>query len=118
MSSVLVRMAWLDLVPGVQFDQRQRVGPVAVHLVGGAVNERRLGRIRPGVLQQVQGADGVDVEIGVRFLGGPVVTGLAGGVDHHGDVRAVLLEHLRQALTVADVDVDVGVRVGQLAGEP
>ena len=75
-------------------------------------------RVLAGVLQHVERADGVHVEVGVRLLGGPVVARLTGGVDHDGDVRAVLLEDLGQPFAVADVDVEVGVRVAELAGQP
>ena len=67
----------VDLVAGLLLDQRQAVGRVAVDLVGRAEDERRLGRVLAGVLQHVEGADGVDVEVGERLLGGPVVRGLA-----------------------------------------
>ena len=87
----------VDLPAGLLLDQRQAVGPVAVHLVGGAVDERRVDAVLADVLQHVEGAAGVDVEVGERVAHRPVVRRLGGGVDDHGDVAAVLLEDLRAA---------------------
>ena len=81
------------------------------------MDEYRLRGVQPGVLQHVEGAHGVDVEVGERLLGRPVVAGLSGGVDHHRDAGAVLLEDLLQPVPVTDVDVEVGVGVTQLAGQ-
>ena len=76
----------------------RRVGPVAVHLVGGAVDERRLDAVLAHVLQHVERADGVDVEVGERVADRPVV---ATAARRCGSPRAmsaaVPLEDLRRA---------------------
>ena len=66
---------------GLQLLQRDGVGQVAIDLVGGHVNEGRLGAELPRSLQQVQRADGVGVEIVEGDRRRPVVGGLGGGVD-------------------------------------
>ncbi len=61
--------------------ERDRVRPVAVDLVRAQVDERPLGTVAAGGLEEVQRADGVGVEVVERDVGGPVVRGLRGGVD-------------------------------------
>ena len=77
----------------------------------------RLRGVQAGVLQHVDGAHGVDVEVGERLLGRPVVAGLSRGVDHHRDAGAVLLEDLFDPIPVTDVQVEVGVGVTQITGQ-
>ena len=75
----------------------RRVRPVAVDLVGGAVDDRRLDAVLAHVLQHVERADGVDVEVGERVAHRPVVRRLGRGVDHHRDVPAVPRRRSRPA---------------------
>ena len=93
---VRVGVLGVDLPPRLELDERQRVGQVAVDLVGRGEDEHRLRGMRAGRLEHVQGADRVDVEVGERLLGRPVVRGLRGGVDHELDRVAVAGEDLRR----------------------
>ena len=64
-----------------QLDQGDAVGAVAIHLVCGHVNERRVRTVPAAGLQDVQGAAGVGIEVVEGNGGGAVVRGLGGGVD-------------------------------------
>jgi hypothetical protein len=108
----------IQLPAGVLLDQGQGVRRVAVHLVGGAVDDRRLDAVLADVLQHVERAGGVHVEVGERIAHGPVVRGLGGRVDHDGDVTAVVPEDLPERVAVPDVDAVMGVRRAQLIGQP
>ena len=66
-----ILVAGLDFPALLQFDQRQAIGRVAIYLVGGGENEDRLGTGLAGGLQQVERADRVDTEIGVRVPAPP-----------------------------------------------
>ncbi len=48
---------------GRQFFQGNRVRFVAIDLVGAHVDEHGVGRISAGGLQQVEGPDGIDIEV-------------------------------------------------------
>ena len=70
--------------------------------------------MRPGGLEQVQCAVGVDGEIGLRLACGPVVGGLGGGVDDDLDLARVGGEDAFDAVGVADVElVRAKLRVGR-----
>jgi hypothetical protein len=73
--------------------------------------------VRARRLQHVERADRVDVEVGERLLGRPVVRGLGRGVDDQADVAAQLGEERGQPVPVADVDLVVGVPVADLLGQ-
>ena len=99
----------VGVVPaGLELDERQPVGVVAVDLVGRHGDEHRLGRVRPAGLEQVERADGVHVEVVERAGGGEVVARLGGGVDHELVARP-LRSAPSTAVAVADVEVVVGV---------
>ena len=51
-----------------------------------------VGAVGAGGLEQVEGAVGVDAEVGLRVARGPVVGGLGGGVDDQLDLAGVLAE--------------------------
>ncbi len=93
--------------PGVELDQGQPVGVVAVDLVGADGDEHGLGGVPAVGLEEVEGADRVGVEVVEGSAGGQVVAGLRRGVDDQ--LVAPLGEHPVDRLAVADVDVDVGV---------
>ena len=57
------------------------VGPVAVNLIGGHVDERRFRAGPAGGFQQIQGADGVSSKSIERNGRGAVVRRLRGGVN-------------------------------------
>jgi hypothetical protein len=78
-----------QLEPSGVLDERQRVGPVAIDLVGRGEDEGRVGRMGARGLQQVEGAGGVDGEVRVRLAGRPVVRRLRGGVDDDRRVAGV-----------------------------
>ena len=60
----------IGVVPArLELHERDGVRPVAVHLVGRHVDERRLGTVPPRRLEQVQRADGVGVEVVERNRG-------------------------------------------------
>ena len=105
-----------ELQPRVQLFQRQPIGRVAVDLVGRSEDEGRLGAVLAGRLEQVEGAVGVDPEVGLGVACRPVVGRLGGGVDDQLDRLAVLGEDAVDAIGVADVEVD-GAELRQLALE-
>ena len=70
-----------------------------------------------GGLEQVEGAVGVDTEVGLRVAGGPVVGGLGGGVDDQLDLAGVLAEDPVDGVAVADVGV-LPAELGVLGDEP
>ena len=75
----------VGVVPaGFELHERHVVRPVAVHLVGAHQDEHGLGRVLAAGFEQVERADGVDVEVVERPLGGQVVAGLGGRVDRPG----------------------------------
>ena len=94
--------------------ERQAVRRVAVDLVGRAEDERGVDRVLARRLEQVERAVGVDAEVGLRLLGGPVVRGLGGGVHDQLDLAGVLGEDALDAVGVADVDL----LVHELVREP
>lgn len=87
----------------------QTIRRVSVNLVRAGKNKRRLRAGQAGRFQKIQGADGVDPEVGVGFLGGPIMTGLGGGMNHQGDVFAVLMEEFFHRLAVPDIQGPVRV---------
>ena len=109
-----------QLQPGRQVLQRQPVGRVAVDLVGRAEDERRVRAMRPGRLEQVQGAVRVDAEVGLRLARRPVVRRLRGGVHDDLDRGCVLGEQALHALGIPDVELvraELGVGPPQLLGD-
>ncbi len=58
-----IRVGGIKLPAGLPLEQRQRVGRVAVHLVGRGEDEGRLRAELAGRLQEDQGAVGVDGEV-------------------------------------------------------
>ena len=78
-----------------------------------------VGAVGAGGLEQVEGAVGVDAEVGLGVAGGPVVGGLGGGVDDQLDLARVLAEDAVDRGTVADVGVlpaELGVLGDQALG--
>ena len=62
-------------------------------------------RVLPRCLEQVQRADGIDVEVGEGFSRGPVMRGLGGGMDDELNLRARNGSKSDiVAWTIADVD--------------
>ena len=92
---------------GFEFGQRQGVGPVAIHLVGRHVDERRFGTRPPRGLQQVQRAQRVDFEIEKRDRRGAIVRGLGGGVNDQ--IGPQFLHESQNAFAIADIDRRVAV---------
>ena len=68
-AEVLVVLGQLE--PRLQLLQRQAVRRVAVDLVGRGEDEGRLGAVLAGRLEQVEGAVGVDPEVGLRVAAPP-----------------------------------------------
>ncbi len=92
------------IVPtGLQLFEFNEVGPVAVHLVGRHVSEGALRAGPPGGFQEIESADGVDVEIVERAGGGQIVTGLGGGVDDGGGLQ--LGNERENLFTIPDVEL-------------
>ena len=54
-------------------------------------------------LEEVEGAVGVDREIGMGIAGRPVVGRLRGGVDDDGDILGVIAEKIIDEIAVANV---------------
>src|SRR5437773_5145162 len=63
----------LDFPARFEFAQRQTIGSIAVHLIGGRKNERRFRAVFARRLEQIQGAVGIDREIGLRLSRGPIM---------------------------------------------
>ncbi len=74
-------VAPVDLPALVQLDQRETVRCVSVDLVGGREDERRLGSVESGRLEEIERTHGVHLEIGEGLLGCPVVRWLGRGVN-------------------------------------
>jgi hypothetical protein len=70
-----------------QLRKRDGVGAVALDLVGAHVHEYGIWGMAAGRFQEVQGADGVDLEIVEGPCGGQVVTGLRGGMHDQGGTQ-------------------------------
>src|ERR1035437_2280021 len=99
--SVLIGRA--GIIPArVQFLHGDGVGPVAVHLVGGHVNERRFGAGATGGFEEVQSAQRIDLEVEEWNGGGAIVRGLGGGVND--EVRPKLFHQGQHSLPVADIE--------------
>ena len=113
----VVRMALGDLEAQVPLDQGQLVRRVAVDLVGRAEHEARVRAVPPRGLEQVKRPGRVDLEVGDRLAGGPVVRGLRGRVHHEIDRRAVAAKETVDRVAIADVDLLVGVAV-EIAEQP
>jgi hypothetical protein len=105
-----------QLEAGLEVLERQPVGRVAVDLVGRGEDEGRLRAVLAGRLEQVEGAVGVDPEVGLGVARRPVVGWLGGGVDDQLDLLGGLGEDTLDPLGVADVEVDRAKR-GELAVE-
>ena len=88
--------------PRLQLHQRHAVGVVAVDLVRRHRDEHGFGSVTTARLEQVEGADSVDVEVVERARGGEVVAGLGRGMDH--ELVAALGEQVLDRLPVTDVD--------------
>jgi len=80
-----VGMGGVVVVPAsLQLFQADRVGLVAIDLVGRHMDEGAGGAGAAGGFKKIEGADCVDVEVIERARGGEVVAGLSGGVDDGG----------------------------------
>ena len=111
-----VRELRVGVVPApLQLLEGDGVGPVAIDLVGGHVNERRLGAVAARRLQQVQRAHGVHVKVIEGNAGRQIVRGLGRGVDDDG--RLERLDQLQDGGAVADIQLVVG-EAGQRLPQP
>ena len=90
----------------VEFAERDGIWPVAVNLVCGHVDERRLGTGLAGGFEEVQRADSVGVEVIKRNRSRAVVRGLCGGMDD--DIGFDFCNEVENALPVPDVQFVVG----------
>uniref|UniRef100_A0A6J6A277 Unannotated protein n=1 Tax=freshwater metagenome TaxID=449393 RepID=A0A6J6A277_9ZZZZ len=112
------------LVPGGQLPagfellKRQKVGRVAVDLVCRGEDEGCGRREISGRLEEVEGAVGIDAEVGLGLGSGPVVRRLRSGVHDQLDLRAVLLKDGANRLLVADVDRKRPERGPEIGGQP
>ncbi len=107
----------VGVVPaGVQLGQSNSIGPVAIDLVGGHVDEGGFRAGLAGGFQQVQGADGIGVEVIEGDGGGAVVGGLGGGVDDGIGLEG--FQQFKHAGTIPDVEFMVSERFPKGFGEP
>ena len=90
------------VVARLELDEIELVRRVAVHLVRGEEDERRLRTVRARRLEQVQRPCRVDLEVVEGPSRGQVVRRLRGAVDD--EARPHLRDELRHALPVADVE--------------
>lgn len=99
----------VGVVPaGFQLAEGDRVGPVAIDLVGGHVDEGRFRTSLTGRFEQVERADGIGVEVFKRDRRGAIMRWLGGGVDD--GVGLYVLQQLQHALAIPDVQFVVGER--------
>ena len=96
-------MGDVNFPAGVEFDQRQQVGIVAVDFIGRSENEHRAGAELARGFEHIEGAVGVDAEVGERFAGCPVMRRLGGGMDHQFDVASEIAEDIADGAEIADV---------------
>ncbi len=97
----------IGVVPaGFQLSQSNGVGPVAIDLVRGHVDEGGFRAGLAGGFQQVQGSNGIGVEVIEGDGGGAVVGRLGGGVDD--GIGPQGFQQGEHAGTVADVELVVG----------
>ncbi len=106
----------IGVVPaGFEFVQGQRIGPVAIDLVGRHVDERRFRAGAPSGFQQVQRPHRVGVKIVERNCGRTIMRRLGGGVNDA--VRLQPGDQVKDGLAVTDVELVVN-KAGKLRGEP
>ena len=98
-------MIFRQLPAGRLLHQRQLIRQITVDFISTGKNKNRFRAVAAGQFQKIQGAIGVDAEIGQRFAGGPIVRRLSGGVDDKLDIRRVFLENLFKTLKITDVQV-------------
>ena len=111
-----VGIGGIGVVPaGLEFDERNLVGGVAIDLVGAHVHKRAFGAGPTGGLEQVECADGVGVEVVKGNGGGPIVGGLGGRMDDRG--RLHLRDECQHSIAVTDVEFVVP-EAPQARGEP
>jgi hypothetical protein len=102
-------MRGIELPSRVLLDQGQHVGGVAIDLVGGGEDEDGIGTMPPCRFQQNHRAGCVDGKVCERLAGGPVVRGLGGGMNHHGDILAVPPEHFGYGRLIANIDMNMSI---------
>jgi hypothetical protein len=111
-----VRVSRIDSPSRVQLDEWQQVRRIAVYLVRAGEDECGIGTVQPRHFQRHERTVGIDGKVGDRFLRGPVVRRLRGGMDDQRNVAPVSREHLFHGGRVADVSAHVAV-TGHLALE-
>ena len=94
----LVFVALGDFPAQRQLAQRQPIRRVAIDFVRRGENEGRFRAKIPRRFEQIQGAVGIDGEIGLRIARRPIMRRLRGRVHDGGDVAAMLLEQLEHSL--------------------
>ena len=110
-----VGVGGIGVVPACgELGERDAVGGVAVNFIRAHVHERRFGGGLAGGFEEIEGADGVGVEVVERNGGGAVVGRLRGGVDDDGGADG--FDEGEDALAVADVELVVD-EAGELGGE-
>ena len=97
--------------PRREFLERYGIGPVAIDLIGGHVNEWRFGTGAAGGFKEVQRADGIGVEVVEGNSGCTVVRGLRRSVNDH--VGAYGGHEVDDALAVANIKF-VMLKIGNL----
>src|SRR5690606_38668078 len=95
------------VVAGLELDEWEPVGVVAVHLVGAHVDEHGVRRVAPTRLEEGEGATGIDVEVVEGPRRREVVARLRGGVDD--ELGADRGDEVVDGRAVAYVEVVVGV---------
>ena len=94
-----------EIPAGFLFHEGDRVGPVAIDLVGGEMDKNRLRGVSANRLKQIEGSSGIDIKIIKRDLGGQIVGWLGGGV--HDQIRLFPLEKGEDGRAITDVEGDV-----------
>lgn len=97
-----------------EFAQANRVRKIAVDLVRGHVDKRRFRACAPSRLKQIQGPDGVGVEIVKRNRGSAIMRWLGRGMNNR--IWLNFGHEVQNALPVADVEIVMRV-VGDVRSE-
>ncbi len=103
-----------EIPAGFLFNKRDRIGAIAVDFVRRHVDEWRFGARSAGGFEEIEGADGVGIEVIERDCRGSIVAGLRGGVDD--GVGPNVGQESENLLAIADIQFVVCV-VGERTGQ-
>ena len=98
------RVSGVVVIPtGGEFLEGEGVGSITIDLVGAHVDEHGVRGVQAGGFEEIEGADGVGVEIIKGTRGSEIVAGLGGSVDDVGGLEGS--EAVEHALSVSDIEL-------------